>query len=191
MFDRVVALFALVVTAPFLLLVMILVYLDLRWPVFYVAERAGLHGEPFRMYKFRTMNQRRDSNGVLLPDIDRISFLGNVLRKSSVDELPGLLNVVLGHMRLVGPRPLPVDYISKYTGEQTKRLLVPPGLTGLAQVSGRNSITWRRKFRYDVFYVQHRSFCLDLAIIFKTVRVLFDYTIVNSDKKETMKRFEG
>ncbi len=191
MLNRMIALMALIAAGPLLFVVMLLVYIDLGWPIFFVPQRAGLQGVPFRMLKFRTMNQRRDVNGELLPDVDRITRLGNFLRKSSIDEIPELVNVVLGHMLLIGPRPLPVEYMSKYSDVQKRRLLVRPGVTGLAQIKGRNSLSWRHKFKYDVFYVEHPSMRLNIFILFKTVLVLFDHKIVNRDTKETMKKFEG
>jgi lipopolysaccharide/colanic/teichoic acid biosynthesis glycosyltransferase len=141
-------------------------------PVLFTQVRPGLHGKPFRMIKFRTMTDTRDASGVLLPDAERITPFGRFLRATSLDELPELWNVLRGEMSLVGPRPLLVDYLMKYSPKEMRRHEVLPGITGLAQVRGRNTLSWKNKFRYDVFYVDHCGFLFDLKILMQTISVV-------------------
>ena len=163
----------LILLSPVLIVVAGVVRLTIGRSVFFVQERPGLHGEIFRMYKFRTMRDVRDAKGELLPDEERISRIGRLLRASSLDELPELLNVLRGDMSLVGPRPLRVEYLDLYTPGQARRHDVRPGITGWAQVNGRNALSWEQKFEHDVWYVDHRSLLLDFKILALTaVRVL-------------------
>src|SRR3990172_8857332 len=138
-------------------------------PVFFGQVRPGCKGRPFTLYKFRTMNDRRDEKGELLPDADRLTSFGRFLRASSIDELPELFNVLKGDMSLVGPRPLNIQYLDRYTPEQARRHEVMPGITGWVQVNGRNTLTWQEKFALDVWYVDQQSFMLDLRILFMTI----------------------
>lgn len=172
--DSVLSGLALIVLSPVLIVVAVLVRFKLGRPVLFKQPRPGLNGEIFHIYKFRTMTDACDQNGALLPDDVRLTKFGKRLRSTSLDELPELLNIVKGEMSLVGPRPLLVDYLPRYNAVQARRHEVRPGLTGLAQVNGRNSITWEEKFEYDVEYVDNVSFGLDCRILLKTVsKVLF------------------
>jgi lipopolysaccharide/colanic/teichoic acid biosynthesis glycosyltransferase len=156
---------ALILLAPVFALVAFLVRLKLGAPVLFRQQRPGLHGQPFMLYKFRTMTDTHDAQGNLLPDEDRLTPLGQFLRTTSLDELPELFNVLKGEMSLVGPRPLLMRYLDRYSPEQMRRHKVKPGITGWAQVNGRNALTWERKFDLDVWYVNHQSLWLDLKII--------------------------
>src|SRR5215218_6126404 len=171
-FDLIVAGAALIVLAPGLALIALAIRLTMGRPVLYRQERPGLGGATFRLVKFRTMNQARDESGRLLPDEERVTRLGQWLRKTSLDELPELANVVRGDMSLVGPRPLVKAYLPRYSPEQARRHDVKPGLTGLAQVSGRNALSWSERFALDVHYVDHQSLTLDLRILALTVAKL-------------------
>ena len=177
-------------TAPALLLVL-LVRVKLGPPVFFTQTRPGLHGQPFQMFKFRTMTNARADNGTLLPDCERLTCFGHFLRSTSLDELPELLNVLKGEMSLVGPRPLLMDYLPLYSPEQSRRHEVKPGITGWAQVNGRNAISWEEKFQLDVWYVDHQSFWLDLKILFLTVKRVFQRSGISAYGEMTMPRFTG
>lgn len=168
-FDVAGALLLLASLTPVLLAAIVAVRLRLGGPVFWCQRRPGLGGQPFTLIKFRTMTSERDGSGALLPDAARMTALGSWLRSSSVDELPELLNVLRGDMSLVGPRPLLMQYLDRYSPAQARRHDVLPGITGLAQVRGRNALTWEQKFELDVWYVDHRSFALDLRILAQTV----------------------
>lgn len=168
-FDFVVAAAALVVLAPVLLLLALLVMVFIGRPVLFVQERPGRGGRLFRLMKFRTMTNERDAQGELLPDEQRLNAFGKVLRSTSLDELPELVNILRGDMSLVGPRPLLVEYLPLYSPQQARRHEVRPGITGWAQVNGRNAISWEEKFRYDVWYVDNRTFWLDLKILAMTL----------------------
>jgi len=160
-------------------------------PVLFRHVRAGLHGRPFTLYKLRTMTDERDDAGVLLPDAARLTPFGRFLRSTSLDELPELWNVLKGEMSLVGPRPLLPEYLPLYTPEQARRHDVKPGVTGWAQVNGRNAISWQQKLTLDVWYVDHRSFRLDLSILFLTLKKVFLREGVDQSKGVTMERFRG
>jgi lipopolysaccharide/colanic/teichoic acid biosynthesis glycosyltransferase len=159
--------------------------------IFFTQERPGLECIIFRLYKFRTMNNNLDMHGKLLPDSERITRFGSFLRSSSLDELPSLLNVLIGDMSLVGPRPLLVEYLERYDANQMKRHNVRPGITGLAQINGRNNITWDEKFTYDVEYVEKQNIILDFSILFKTVLKVISKSDINSSLEETMPTFKG
>ena len=163
--------------------------LTLREPAIYPSRRAGLHGHPFTIYKLRTMTSQRDPSGRLLPDADRISRFGKYLRALSLDEIPQLFNVVKGDMSLVGPRPLPIRYLDRYTASQARRHLMKPGITGLAQVNGRNAIRWEDKFRLDVWYVDHWSLTLDATILLRTIGAVVSRVGVSAKGFETMPEF--
>ncbi len=168
-FDVAVSAFLLVILSPLMLIIAIAILADSGWPVFFVQTRPGYKGKPFRMYKFRTMKGLRDKEGNLLPDELRITPLGEFLRSTSLDELPELFNVLKGDMSLVGPRPLLMEYLPLYTPEQARRHDVKPGITGLAQVKGRNLLTWEEKFELDTYYVDHWSLWMDFKILVLTV----------------------
>jgi sugar transferase EpsL len=160
-------------------------------PVFFKQQRPGLHGKPFYMFKFRTMTNACDGDGCLLPDCDRLTPLGRFLRSTSLDELPELFNVLKGDMSLVGPRPLLMQYLDRYTPEQYRRHEVRPGVTGWAQVNGRNALSWEEKFEMDVWYVENRSFWLDLKILWMTLLKVVRREGISGDGCETMTEFEG
>jgi sugar transferase EpsL len=174
-----------------MLVTAILVRYKLGSPVLFKQQRPGLHGKPFYLYKFRTMTEERDENGELLPDHLRLTPFGQFLRKYSLDELPQLFNVLKGDISLVGPRPLLMEYLELYTPEQARRHEVKPGITGWAQVNGRNAISWEEKFKLDVWYVDNRSFWLDLRILFLTVIKVFKLEGINHAGHVTMKKFTG
>ena len=189
--DVAISLFLLVLLSFPLLFLVLAVRLFLGSPVFFRQERPGRGGKIFRLIKFRTMSDRRDGEGNLLPDAERLTRFGNFLRRTSLDELPELLNVLKGEMSLVGPRPLLVKYLPLYSPEQARRHLVRPGITGWAQVHGRNAITWEEKFRFDVWYVEHLSFCLDLRIIVMTLVQACRREGISAAGCATMPEFKG
>ena len=189
--DFVLALSASAVLSPVLLVTGGLVRAKLGSPVLFTQERPGKDGRVFRLYKFRTMTDERDENGELLPDDVRLTAFGKKLRATSLDELPELFNILKGDMAIVGPRPLLVRYLSRYNEHQARRHEVRPGFTGLAQVHGRNSISWEEKFDWDVKYVDHVTFLGDLKIILDTVRVVLKREGISSDASATMEEFMG
>lgn len=189
--DLVVSCIAFIVFSPVMLLVIILLLLTGHKKVFFIQKRVGLNDKIFRLVKFRSMTDARDREGNLLPDVMRLTKFGQLLRKSSLDELPQLLNVIKGDMSIIGPRPLLVEYLPLYNAEQKKRHLVRPGITGWAQVNGRNAISWEKKFEYDVWYVQHISFLLDIKIFFMTIRNVFKSEGISQDGQATMEAFKG
>ena len=160
-------------------------------PIFFTQTRPGLHGKPFTMVKFRTMTDERGPDGTLLPDAERLTRFGLFLRSSSMDELPELWNVVKGEMSLVGPRPLLIEYLPLYTPEQARRHEVRPGITGLAQVNGRNTISWEEKFKLDVWYLEHQSIWLDVQILILTLKRVFQSHGISADGEATMPKFRG
>ena len=190
-FDLVVATLLLVVLALPLLLVVLLVRRKLGSPVFFRQVRPGLHGQPFEMVKLRTMTDEYGADGALLPDAQRLTTFGRFLRASSLDELPELWNVIKGDMSLVGPRPLLMEYLPLYTPEQARRHEVRPGITGWAQVNGRNAISWEEKFALDVWYVDHRTWSLDIIILWMTVRKVLVRDGISAAGEATMTRFTG
>ncbi len=181
----------LIVLLPVLLAVAAATWAAHGWPVLFVQERPGLGGRPFRMCKFRTMKDSRDAQGRLLEDHQRLTSVGRALRKLSLDELPELVNVLRGEMSLVGPRPLLMAYLPRYSPEQARRHEVRPGITGLAQVRGRNAITWEQKFAYDVQYVDDLSLGLDLKILLETALKVLRASDVNAGPTTTMPEFMG
>lgn len=175
---------------PIFIMVMILVRLKLGSPIFFKQARPGLKGKLFEMIKFRSMTNEVDANGELLPDVVRLTSFGKFLRSTSLDELPGLLNVLKGDMSLVGPRPLLIEYLPLYSEEQARRHDVRPGITGWAQVNGRNAISWDEKFKLDIWYVKNQSFFLDIKILFLTLKKVLLREGVSPDKEEFMPRFD-
>ena len=176
---------------PLLLFLAMAVRCTMGRPVFFVQERPGLGGRPFRMYKFRSMTEERDAAGNLLPDEKRLTRLGRTLRSTSLDELPELLNVMKGEMSLVGPRPLLMRYLDRYTPEQARRHEMPPGVTGWAQVNGRNAISWEDKFSLDVWYVDHWSPWLDVKILAMTLLKVLKREGISQAGQATMEEFMG
>ncbi|MFC3884788.1 sugar transferase [Bacillus songklensis] len=191
LFDLLVSLLLLMSFFPIIMIVAILVKLKLGSPIIFKQQRPGLHGTPFYVCKFRTMTDARDNGGQLLPDHIRLTSFGRFLRKYSLDELPQLLNVVKGDISLVGPRPLLMEYLPLYTEEQAKRHNVRPGITGWAQVNGRNAITWEEKFKLDVWYVENQSFLLDMKILVLTIIKVFKSEGINQDGHVTAEKFYG
>jgi sugar O-acyltransferase (sialic acid O-acetyltransferase NeuD family) len=191
LFDVLVAVFVLALLSPALLLVALLVRLSMGTPILFRQRRPGLNGALFTCIKFRTMTEARDADGGLLPDWQRLTPLGLFLRSTSIDELPGLINVVRGDMSLVGPRPLLSQYLSRYTPEQMRRHEIKPGITGWAQVNGRNAVEWDQKFALDLWYVDHQSFWLDLRILATTVRRVFSRHGIAQPGNATMPEFVG
>lgn len=191
LFDILVAIFLLTLMAPLLALTALSVLLALGPPVLLRQARPGLNGKPFTFLKFRSMTEARDEKGSLLPDARRLTPFGGWLRRSSLDELPQLANVLRGDMSIVGPRPLLVEYLALYSPRQARRHEVRPGITGWAQVNGRNAISWEEKFEYDVWYVEHQSFTLDMKILMMTLARLLQRADINHGGHATMPRFAG
>ncbi|RDE95869.1 sugar transferase [Aggregatibacter aphrophilus] len=191
LFDILVSLFVLILFSPLYLFLAYKVKKNLGSPVLFKQIRPGLHGKPFEMVKFRTMKDAVDGQGNPLPDAERLTPFGKMLRATSLDELPEFWNVLKGEMSLVGPRPLLMEYLPLYNERQAKRHEVKPGITGYAQVNGRNAISWEQKFELDTWYVENRSFCLDIKILFKTVWKVVAKDDINAVNDATMPKFEG
>ena len=189
--EFIIALIGVILASPILLIIAILVRIKLGSPIFFRQARVGLNGEVFEMIKFRTMKDAYDAEGNLLPDEERLTAFGSFLRKSSLDELPELWNVLKGNMSLVGPRPLLVEYLPLYSEEQMKRHNVRPGITGYAQVNGRNNISWTKKFELDVYYVENFSLWLDIKILFQTVAKVLGQADINQEGNATVERVNG
>lgn len=189
--DFICALLAIIVLSPIMLITAILVRFKLGTPILFKQERPGENGKIFKIFKFRTMTDARDENGDLLPDEIRLTSFGKKLRSTSLDELPELFNIIKGDMAVVGPRPLMPKYLPRYTAHQARRHEVRPGFTGLAQVHGRNAISWEDKFRWDVKYVDHITFLTDWRIIFDTVRTVIKREGITSNTSVTMEEFMG
>lgn len=189
--DRVIACTLLILLSPVLGILAILVACFVGRPVLFCQERPGRKSKVFVIYKFRTMAETRDGRGSLLPDSERLTMFGRFLRATSLDELPELFNVAKGDMSLVGPRPLLMEYLPRYTSEQARRHEVRPGITGWAQVNGRNAISWEKKFELDVWYVDHQSFWLDLKILAMTVVQVFRRHGISAEGHATMPTFMG
>ncbi|MFC6438826.1 sugar transferase [Bowmanella sp. JS7-9] len=189
--DIVISLCALIALMPVLLVVALLVRINLGGPVLFRQQRPGLKGKPFFMLKFRSMTDARDEQGQLLSDEMRLPKFGQVLRSTSLDELPGLLSVLKGDMSIVGPRPLLMEYLPLYSAEQARRHDVRPGITGWAQVNGRNTLSWERKFEFDVWYVDNRSIWLDIRIMWLTFLKVIRRADINQQGQATMERFKG
>jgi lipopolysaccharide/colanic/teichoic acid biosynthesis glycosyltransferase len=191
LFDIVLSLFAGLMFAVPMLVLVLLVRKKLGSPVLFTQVRPGLHGKPFQMIKFRTMTDQRDEHGDLLPDAIRLTRFGQFMRSTSLDELPELWNVLKGEMSLVGPRPLLMEYLPLYSQEQARRHDVRPGITGWAQINGRNALGWDDRFKLDVWYVTHQTVWLDLKILFLTVRKVFVREGISAHGEATMSKFTG
>lgn len=189
--DFIVSLVLCVIFSPLLVIISIIMYREHSMDPFFQQVRPGKNGKVFMLIKFRTMDTRKDSSGNLLPDNERFTKIGKFLRKTSLDELPQLFNVLKGDMSLIGPRPLLVEYIGRYNEIQNRRHEVLPGITGWAQVNGRNAISWNEKFKLDVWYVDHVNFLLDMRICFLTIRKVFKREGINSSSTITMEKFRG
>lgn len=189
--DILVSVIALTILSPLLLVVASILFIMNRGKPLFFQNRPGKNGRLLKVVKFKTMNDKRDSNGRLLMDKDRVTPFGNFLRKSSIDELPQLFNVVIGDMSLIGPRPLLFEYIPLYQNNQVRRHEVRPGITGWAQVNGRNTISWTKKFELDVWYVDNISLALDIKIIFLSIKKVFIKEGVEFDKPQEIRRFNG
>ncbi|QIZ69358.1 sugar transferase [Oxynema aestuarii] len=189
--DRALSLLSFFLLSPLMLVMIIAIYLCMGYPIFFAQQRPGKDEQIFTFYKFRTMSNERDSDGNLLPDEKRLTAIGQFLRQTSLDELPQLWNVLKGDMSFVGPRPLLVAYLNRYNSEQARRHEVKPGITGWAQVNGRNAISWEEKFKLDVWYVDNWSLWLDLKIIFLTVIKVFKREGISAANHVTMSEFQG
>jgi undecaprenyl phosphate N,N'-diacetylbacillosamine 1-phosphate transferase len=190
-FDLTAALTILLIASPLLLLSIILLFVANRGNVWFLQERPGKNGKIFRVFKFKTMTDERDAQGNLLPDDKRLTAVGKFVRKTSLDELPQMINVLKGDMSIVGPRPLLVEYLPLYNHQQRRRHEVKPGITGWAQINGRNALDWPERFACDVWYVDHISFALDIKILFLTVVKVFKAEGVSSGTSVTMEKFRG
>lgn len=190
-FDLFVSITLLVLSSPLLLVLIIILKFNIGSPILYKQNRPGLNEKPFTLYKFRTMSDAKDEKGNLLPDHLRLHAFGKFLRKYSLDEFPQLINVVKGELSLVGPRPLLIEYLPLYTETQAKRHYVKPGITGWAQVNGRNSITWEKKFEHDIWYIDNQSFLLDIKILWLTLVKVIKSDGVNQDENVSMSLFRG
>lgn len=190
-FDVIVSFSVLLAFSPILLLVALLVRTKLGSPIFFTQIRPGLHGKPFKMVKFRTLTEQKDESGNYLPDADRLTSFGALLRSTSLDELPELWNVLKGDMSLVGPRPLLMEYLPLYTPEQYRRHEVRPGVTGWAQINGRNAIDWETRFQLDVYYVDHQSFWFDMKIIVLTAAKVLKREGIQQEGQATVTKFTG
>lgn len=189
--DKLIALIGFVVLSPLFLLAMILLFMANQGKPFFFQPRPGKRGRIFRIIKFKTMNDAKDENGQLLADEKRLTVVGKIVRKTSIDEIPQLLNVLIGDMSLIGPRPLLAEYLPLYNERQRRRHEVKPGITGWAQVNGRNSISWEEKFELDVYYVDHISFLLDVKILLMTVVNVFRGKGISQEGAATMEKFKG
>jgi undecaprenyl phosphate N,N'-diacetylbacillosamine 1-phosphate transferase len=189
--DFILAAIFCVILAPFALLAVLLLTIANRGEIFYIQARPGKDERLFNLIKFKTMNDRRDENGELLPDDQRLTWAGKVIRKTSLDELPQLINVLKGEMSLIGPRPWLTEYLPLYSSEQRRRHAVKPGITGWAQVNGRNAVSWQERFNYDLYYVDHLSFSLDLKILMLTIWKILRADGISGEGTMTMKKFQG
>ncbi len=190
-FDFTIALFAFTLLFPIFILIILFLAMANKGKVFFIQQRPGKHGYLFNVIKFKTMNDRKDANGSLLPDKYRLTSIGKFIRKTSLDEIPQLINVIKGDMSIVGPRPLLVEYLPLYNSFQNRRHDVKPGITGWAQVNGRNAISWQEKFNLDVWYVDNQSFYLDLKILILTIKKVFISEGISAAGSDTMEKFKG
>ncbi len=189
--DFIVAILVLILASPIIIVTVSLLFFFQKRNVFFLQERPGKNERIFKLVKFKTMTDEKDSNGNLLPDEQRLTWIGKFVRKASLDELPQMINVLKGDMSLIGPRPLLVEYLPLYNDEQRRRHEIKPGITGWAQVNGRNTISWENKFKYDVWYVDNASFLLDIKIVFLTILKIFKSEGISSDTSATMEKFKG
>ena len=190
-FDIILSCIIIIIMSPICIIVVLAILIFQGMPIFFKQDRLGKNHLPFKVIKFCTMTRMRDQEGELLPDIDRTTRLGTFLRKTSIDEIPSLWNVLKGEMSVVGPRPLRSRYLERYSPEQDRRHEVKPGITGWAQVNGRNTITWEERFKLDVWYVDHQSFLLDFKILFLTIFAVLLRKDINSSENNTMQEFLG
>jgi len=191
LFDKILAVILIILFSPMMIITVILIYLKMGRPIIFTQSRPGYKGKIFKIYKFRTMTNEKDENGNLLPDEQRLKGLGAKIRSLSLDELPQLFNVLKGEMSFVGPRPLLVEYLELYNDEQKRRHDVVPGITGWAQVNGRNAISWKQKFKYDIEYVDNQSFLFDLKIMFLTAMKVLKRDGISQAGNATMEKFNG
>ena len=189
--DFILSLLGLIISSPLFLIVIIALLFANKGKVFFLQNRPGKNGKIFKIIKFRTMNNKRDAHGNLLPDVERLTKIGKLVRKTSLDEIPQLINVLLGNMSLIGPRPLLPEYLPLYNDVQKKRHLIKPGITGWAQINGRNAVEWEKKFMFDVWYVENMSFLLDLQIMFLTLKKVLKLEGVNREGEATNIAFKG
>jgi sugar transferase EpsL len=189
--DIILSVAILLISSPIILIVSLIIWITHGRPIFFYHERPGIQGKPFNLIKFRSMQNATDKNGNLLPDSERITRFGQFIRKTSIDELPELINVLRGDMSLVGPRPLLMQYLSRYSEEQFRRHEVLPGVTGWAQVNGRNAISWEEKFMLDLWYIDHWSFWLDIKILFMTIWNVISGEGISQPGRATMDEFMG
>ena len=189
--DFMLALIGLIILMPLFIIISVLIIFKLNAPVFFKQSRPGLNGETFEIYKFRTMSNECDENGAPLSDEERLTKFGTFLRSTSLDELPGLWNVLNGTMSLIGPRPLLIEYLPLYSDRQARRHEVKPGITGWAQVNGRNAIEWNEKFELDVWYVENLTFFLDIKILYLTLKKVIRRDGISHNNHVTMKKFKG
>ncbi len=190
-FDRILAFMLIILFSPIYIIISILILIKMGRPILFRQERPGFHEQIFGIYKFRTMTNETDEHGELLPDDQRLVGIGKFIRSTSLDELPQLFNVLKGDMSFAGPRPLLIEYLPLYNDRQKKRHDVKPGITGWAQVNGRNAISWEQKFDYDVWYVEHQSFWLDMKILWMTFLKVVKRSDISSDTSATMEKFKG
>jgi lipopolysaccharide/colanic/teichoic acid biosynthesis glycosyltransferase len=190
-FDFMAAFIGLIILSPLIIVITILLFILNNGKPFYFQKRPGLHGKNFSIIKFKTMTDKKNSEGQLLPDFERTTVIGNLIRRASIDEIPQLVNVFLGHMSIVGPRPLLPEYLPLYNENQKRRHDVKPGITGWAQINGRNSILWTQKFEYDVWYVDNMRFLLDFKILLLTIKKVIIPEGINATEKYTMEEFNG
>ena len=190
-FDKTLALFLIILFSPIYTIIASLILLKMGKPILFRQQRPGLHEQIFSIYKFRTMTNEKDEKGKLLPDDKRLVCIGKLIRSTSLDELPQIFNVLKGDMSFVGPRPLLIEYLPLYNEQQKKRHAVKPGITGWAQVNGRNAISWEQKFEYDVWYVENQSFLLDMKILWMTFLKVLNRSDINQDGKSTIENFKG
>ncbi len=191
LFDFSFSFLILILILPFILLVFVILLIDLNESPFFIQKRPGFKGKVFSLYKFKTMKTIFDNKGKLVSDNNRLTFFGKIIRMLSIDELPQLVNILKGEMSFIGPRPLLLEYLPLYSSKEMKRHDVIPGISGYAQVSGRNSISWKEKFKLDLYYVENQSFFLDLKILILTFKNVFTATGINSDINLTMEKFNG
>ena len=189
--DFILSLLGLIISSPLFLIVIIALLFANKGKVFFLQNRPGKNGKIFKIIKFRTMNNKRDAHGNLLPDVERLTKIGKLVRKTSLDEIPQLINVLLGNMSLIGPRPLLPEYLPLYNDFQKKRHHIKPGITGWAQINGRNAVEWEKKFKFDVWYVEKMSFLLDLQIMFLTLKKVLKLEGVNREGEATNIAFKG
>jgi lipopolysaccharide/colanic/teichoic acid biosynthesis glycosyltransferase len=190
-FDKTLALILIIIFSPMYLIVSLFILIKMGKPILFRQQRPGLNEKIFGIFKFRTMTNEKDEQGELLPDERRLVGIGKFIRSTSLDELPQLFNVLKGDMSFVGPRPLLIEYLPRYNERQKKRHTVKPGITGWAQVNGRNAISWEQKFEYDVWYVEHQSFWLDMKILWMTFLKVIKRSDISSDTTVTMEKFRG